>query len=74
MSDLTPESRAAQIEWIDEASYEDLLTRWRFAASGDPFFVGEVGEYYAKIRAERFIEVGAAEHTRISKLIGWNKR
>jgi hypothetical protein len=60
-------------EWIDDASYEELLRRWRFAPSGDPFFIGEMGEYYSRKIAERRKEVGEEEHTRVSKEIGWEK-
>jgi len=60
-------------EWIDNASYEELLRMWRFAPPGDPFFVGEMGEYYSMKIAERRKEVGEEEHTRVSKKIGWEK-
>lgn len=58
-------------EWIDNASYEDLLRRWRFAPSGSPFFQGEMGKYYEVIMARKRAEVGDAEHVRASKSIGW---
>jgi len=57
--------------WIDNASYRELLSRWRFARSGNPFFEGEVGDYYAKVMKCKREEVGDAEHTRVSKSIGW---
>ena len=60
-------------EWIDNASYEELLRRWRFAPPGDPFFAGEMGEYYSRKIAERRKQVGEEEHTRASKSIGWEK-
>jgi len=59
--------------WIDKASYEQLLSRWRFAPVGSPFFTGEVGEYYTKKMAEKRSEVGDSEHVRTSKSIGWDK-
>lgn len=58
-------------EWIDNASYEKLLAKWRHAPSGSPFFQGEVGDYYRKVMFEKKAEVGDAEHTRASKSIGW---
>ena len=58
-------------DWIDNASYEALLTKWRFAKTGDPFFVGEIGEYFSeKMNAKRNV-IGNEEHVRISKKIGW---
>lgn len=58
-------------EWIDNASYEELFRKWRFAPIGDPLLKGEMGEYYLKVFSQRREEVGGAEHTRISKKIGW---
>jgi len=57
-------------DWIDNASYESLLSKWRFAPVGDPFFRGEIGEYYKKIMAQKREEVGNIEHTRVSKSLG----
>lgn len=56
---------------IDAMSYEQLLRHNRFAPSGDPMFVGEVGEYYMKVMAEQRKIIGDAGHTTTSKLIGW---
>jgi len=58
--------------WIDNASYEELLRKWRFAAAGDPFFRRDVGEYYSKKMAERRAEVGNAAHVAASKALGWS--
>jgi len=58
-------------QWIDNAGYEELLRRWRFAPIGDSFLSGEVGEYYMKKLNEKHDEVGNTEHTRVSKSIGW---
>ena len=56
--------------WIDNASYQQLLSKWRFSPSGDPFFEGEIGEYYSKVMAERkAADPGAA--VAASKAIGW---
>lgn len=59
-------------QWIDNASYEGLFYKWRFAKAGDPFFQDEMGIYFQK----RFLAlrniVGPEEHTRISKKIGWD--
>lgn len=55
--------------WIDNATYEELLYRWRFAAIGDPLFQGETGDYYAKVMAEK---KQTANHVQASKNIGWS--
>lgn len=40
-------------EWIDSASYEELLRRWRHAPVGDPMFQGEVGNHYKDVMHRR---------------------
>jgi hypothetical protein len=37
--------------WIDNATYEQLLARWRFEPLGSPWFQGELGDYYSALRA-----------------------
>lgn len=63
---MTPEQK----HWIDNASYEQLLRKWRFAPAGDPWFQGDVGDYYAKAIATKrdADEDGAVQ---ASKNIGW---
>jgi len=65
MTDLSDEEMK---QWIDGASYESLLQRWRFAPIGDPFLAGEMGVYYAKAMAEK---KKTADHVAVSKRIGW---
>ena len=55
---------------IDSLSYEGLLSRWRFAPSGDPWFQGETGKYWG----ERMATMKAADQSEAvaaSKRIGW---
>ena len=59
-------------EWIDNASYESLLSHWRFAPVGDPMFQGDTGKYYAKVMAERR-DADPDKHVRSSKTIGWER-
>lgn len=66
MSTLTPEAKA----WIDNASYMQLLSRWRFAPAGDPIFQGDSGDYYATVMAEKH-DADPDEAVRASKAIGW---
>ena len=56
--------------WIDDADYESLLSKWRNAPAGNPFFQGDIGKYYTKAMAEKRSQVGNAEHVRASKSIG----
>ena len=64
--DLTEENKKT----IDAMSYEGLLSKWRFAPSGDPWFQGETGEYWGK-RMNELREQGA-DHVGASKRIGWD--
>jgi len=61
----------AQKWWIDTADYESLLSKWRFAAVGDPMFQGDTGTYYAEVMYRKRAEVGNAAHVAASKSIGW---
>ncbi|MBU0907450.1 MAG: hypothetical protein KKE05_04825 [Nanoarchaeota archaeon] len=61
-----------QKQWIDSASYEQLLRRWRESPIGSDWFNGDTGEYYSKIMAEKREQVGDDEHVRASKSIGWD--
>lgn len=62
----------ANKKYIDSLSYEELLRKWRFAPSGDKWFTGETGEYWADRMSElRSRPGGQDEHVRASKAIGW---
>ena len=61
----------AQIAWIDGASYEQLLEKWRNAPSGSTWFTGEVGKHFAEVMQAKRAEVGDAGHVAASKAIGW---
>jgi len=66
--DLTPERKKI----IDAMEYRELLSRWRFAPSGDVWFQGETGEYWGKRMAElRSQPGGNKRHVAASKSIGW---
>lgn len=71
MSSKRESEVASMMNWIDRASYEKLLRRWRQEPSGSPWFLGEVGVYYQEAMARRRAEVGNEEHVRASKAIGW---
>lgn len=65
---MTPDQK----EWIDTASYEELLRKWRYAPVGDPMFQDDTGQYYSKQMAEKRKEIGNDEQVRASKNIGWD--
>jgi hypothetical protein len=54
-------------KWIDNASYRELLERWRFAPPGDPIFVGKVGDYYKQKMNQKSNEISFESCVQISK-------
>lgn len=60
-----------QKDWIDGATYRQMLERNRFAPVGDPMFTGEAGKYFGEVMARKRKEVGDAAHVVASKSIGW---
>jgi len=59
--------------WIDNASYEELLSRWRFAPCGTKIFQGRTGDYFQQTMMRKKKEIGDDEAVRISKRIGWER-
>jgi len=54
--------------WIDKASYEQMLHRWRFAPAKDKIFQGDTGTYYCRVmreKREKIDPVAASEN------VGW---
>ena len=64
---LTEENK----QHIDGLSYEQLLSRWRFAPSGDRWFQGETGDYWGSVMNKKKEEIGQVKASCISKDIGW---
>jgi len=62
--DLTPENK----QHIDSMTYEGLLSQWRFAPVGDPWFQGETGKYWGE-RMKELRDAGA-DHVGASKSLG----
>ena len=62
--DLTLENKKK----IDDRSYEALLSHWRNAPAGDPWFQGETGKYWGERMAE--LRSQGADHVGASKSIG----
>ena len=58
---------------IDGMSYRQLLSRWRFAPTGDPMFIDKVGHYYAEVMEIKRIEIGDVEAAKTSKALGFNR-
>lgn len=66
--DMTPERK----KHIDSLSYETLLSKWRFAPVGEPWFQGETGVYWGQRMGELRSEAGGQErHVSASKSIEW---
>lgn len=65
---MTPDQK----HWIDNASYEQLLRKNRFAPIGDPMFQGICGDYFLTVMRQRRGEVGHENAVASSKFIGWS--
>jgi hypothetical protein len=66
--ELTSENK----ERIDKMSYTQLLSHWRFASVGDPWFQGETGAYWSDKMAQLRNQPGGNErHVAASKSLGW---
>jgi len=61
---MTPEQK----EWIDNASYEELLRKWRFSNSDNTIFQGDCGLYYKDVMMEKRDKCDAVA---VSKAVGW---
>jgi len=57
--------------WIDNASYEQLLYKWRFEPVGSSWFQGDLGAYYAKVMKEKKAKISIEQQVQTSKNIGW---
>lgn len=55
------------IEWINNASYEDLLKKWRFAPPG-PLFIDKVGQHFLYTMTDKR---NKCDYVKISKKVGW---
>ncbi len=58
---------------IDLMVYQMMLQLWRHAPIGHPYMSGEVGEYFSKSMQEKRELIDDAQHTAISKKIGWDE-
>ena len=68
---MTPETKAKHLEWIREASYEDLLRKNRFASIGSEFFQDDE-IYVALVTKMKILERDDPNlRSRTSKVVGW---
>ena len=66
---MTPAEMKA---WIDGATYEQLLRKWRFDPPGSPWFMGEMGDYFAAVMARKGEEIGPEQKVQASKHVDWD--
>ena len=59
--------------WVDEASYEELLMRWRFAPSTDTIFHGDLGRHFVQTMASKKNALAISDQVTISKRVGWGR-
>jgi len=39
-------------KWIDDATYQQMLQRWRYG-DGDQIFQGKCGKYYSEVMGQK---------------------
>lgn len=69
---MDPRNVASMKAWIDSASYEELLARWRHTPTGSVWFQGAVGDHFHKVMQERRAALSPQEVTAASKAVGWD--
>lgn len=67
------EKEKEMIEWIDKASYFELLEKWRFESIGSKWFQGEVGDHFSRVMKERKSMHSQDELVYFSKMVGLGK-
>ncbi len=65
------EIKKEMINWINKASYKDMLIRNRFSPSSDNIFQGEMGTHFFKVMNQKKNKLTNSEAVSISKNIGW---
>jgi len=58
------------VDWIEKASYEQMLERNRFGPLGDPIFKGDIGILFADSMRNKANKLSNADKVRISKELG----
>ena len=58
-------------DWIDAATYEQLLSKWRFEPAGSPWFQGKMGDYFSVALDKRRAACSPGEQVAASKNVGW---
>ena len=57
--------------WIDNATYQELLQVWRFEPIGSDWFQDELGEYFKIKFFKKGEETPNEEMAQASKNVGW---
>lgn len=65
-------TKEEMVAWIDNASYAQLLEKWRFAPDGDALLRGEVGQHFYNVMAQKADQLPDEEIAKISKSVGWD--
>ena len=58
-------------QWIDQASYVQLLKRWRFASTISPWTEGNLGQYFKEELFKKKDALSPEEQIAASKAVGW---
>jgi hypothetical protein len=70
MAVYTEEFTEEERNWIDNATLEQLLHKWRFCPIGDTYFQGKRGEYFKDVMVN-LKNANPADWVSASKHVGW---
>ena len=67
---MTENDIAHHKQWIDAASYKELLTKWRFEPTGSEWFQPPLGDYFAETMKRKKAEIPHEKQAAASKELG----
>lgn len=60
-------------QWIDNATYEELLKLWRHEPMGSPWFTLDIGDYFADKMFSKKDNLPVEQQVEISKRVCWDE-
>lgn len=67
LADLDPTLKS----WIDNATYAELLQKWRHDPRSSPYFQPPIGTYYKTVMDQKSMALSDADRVAASKSVGW---
>lgn len=58
-------------EWIDAASYKELLKKWRFTPANDPYFENDIAKYLCEVMKQKGESLDPLEREKIGESVSF---